>query len=202
MRMLQTKNKNQNTKGGFTLLETMVAIFILTISITGPMVFAQSGLRTAFLARDQITAFFLAQDAIETIKNIRDTNGLDPTGPDWLRNIDVCNAANAPGTCKIYLDTAVENPVAEKCGTGAPTPNTTATNRCPEMDRDVQGWFMYDAVPPAPSRFTRTIYISETISNKEAQIIVEVSWTSNVRVGKSRITVQENMYNWIPGVNN
>lgn len=197
MRIAQTQHDTANTKRGFTLLETMVAIFILTISITGPMVFAQSGLRTAFLARDQITAFFLAQDAIETIKNIRDTNGLDPTGPDWLRNIDVCNPANTPGTCKIFINTAVDNPVAETCG-----PTGSTASACPEMDRSTEGWFTYDLNPANPSRFTRSIYISETISNKEAQIVVEVEWTSNVRVGKSRIIVQENIYNWIPGVNN
>ena len=75
----------EKTNRGFTVLETLVAVFILVLAITGPMVFAQSGLRTAFLARDQITAFFLAQDAIETIKNIRDTNALQ--GNDWLEDI-------------------------------------------------------------------------------------------------------------------
>lgn len=191
---IKTYKKNRiQTERGFTLLETMVAIFILTISITGPMVFAQSGLRTAFLARDQITAFFLAQDAIETIKNIRDTNGLDPAGADWLRNIDVCNPANTPGDpCLVYIDTVASNPVAIEC----------SANQCPEMDRDSQGFFTYDMNPPNPSRFTRSIYVSETNNNKEAQIIVEVEWTSNVRVGKNRILVQENIYNWIPGVNN
>lgn len=200
MQFLDTQHKKLNTNRGFTLLETLVAIFILTISITGPMVFAQSGLRTAFLARDQITAFFLAQDAIETIKNIRDTNGLNPAATDWLQNIDVCNVANSPGTCKIYINTTDTTPVAQKCGTGVVA--TSAV--CPPMQQSASGAFTYNLnpAPTSPSRFTRTIYISETISNKEAQIVVEVSWTSNVRVGGASIRVQENMYNWIPGANN
>jgi prepilin-type N-terminal cleavage/methylation domain-containing protein len=65
------KNKNLKKNSGFTMIESLVAIFIILLAITGPMVFAQNGLRTAFLSRDQITAFFLAQDVIESIKNYR-----------------------------------------------------------------------------------------------------------------------------------
>lgn len=171
---------------GFTLLETMVAIFILVLSITGPMVFAQSGLRASFLARDQVTAFFLAQDAIETIKNIRDENGLN--GNNWLTN--VCE--EEPNiVCTIQIDTTDANPVAESCTGGV----------CDAFDIDADGRYVYGANPPNPSRFTRTIYVRETNNEVEAQIVVEVGWTSNVRVGGARIIVQENMYNWIPVIN-
>jgi hypothetical protein len=48
------------------------------------------------------------------------------------------------------------------------------------------------------SRFTRNVYLKEIVQDNELQIVVEVTWTSNVRVGESRIVVQENIYNWIP----
>lgn len=180
------KQNRESRNRGFTLLETMVAIFILVLSITGPMVFAQSGLRAAFLARDQVTAFFLAQDAIETIKNLRDENGLN--GNNWLTNI----CEEEPNVvCTITIDTTEENPVAEPCTGGV----------CSAFDIDEDGRYVYGTNPPNPSRFTRTIYVRETNNEVEAQIVVEVSWTSNVRVGGSRILVQENMYNWIPVIN-
>lgn len=69
--LILQKNKNLKNNGGFTIIESLVAIFIILLAITGPMVFTQNGLRTAFLSRDQITAFFLTQDVIETIKNYR-----------------------------------------------------------------------------------------------------------------------------------
>jgi len=58
-------------KKGFTIVESLFAIFILVISVTGPMAFTQSGLRASFIARDQVTAFYLAQDAIEYITQYR-----------------------------------------------------------------------------------------------------------------------------------
>lgn len=176
----------EKTNRGFTILETMVAVFILMLAITGPMVFAQSGLRTSFLARDQITAFFLAQDAIETIKNIRDDNGLD--GENWLQDIYVCDEGTTD--CKIYIDTLSAEPVVDKC-----------VGTCPVLKINSNGQFGYNfsiGDNPEDSRFTRIIHIEETVDERELQIIVEVRWTSNVRVGDSRIVVQENIYNWIP----
>jgi type II secretory pathway pseudopilin PulG len=179
------KEKNDR---GFTILETLVAIFILVLSITGPMVFAQSGLRTAFLARDQITAFFLAQDAIETIKNLRDSNALEVTN-NWLDGIFICS--NMTEDCLISIDTTVAiDPPIEICSSGV----------CPKFRVDTDGRFGYDfsTGQSEESRFTRNIYLTEVVEGEELQIVVEVLWTSNVRIGESRIVVQENIYNWIP----
>lgn len=175
---------------GFTILETLVAIFILVLSITGPMVFAQTGLRTAFLARDQITAFFLAQDVIETIKNLRDTNSLEGKA-EWLDGIFICNQSINP-TCLISVDTTVADPVLAECESGV----------CPILETNSDGKFGYEfsASDSSDSRFRRNVYITEIVPDAELQIVVEVTWTSNVRVGDSRIVVQENIYNWIPKI--
>ncbi len=182
------KTIKENKKRGFTILETMVAIFILVLSITGPMVFAQSGLRTAFLSRDQITAFFLAQDAIETIKNIRDDNGLD--GRDWLENIYVCGA-DTTQNCVIYIDTLAYEPVSEIC----------SGSECPilKVNSNNQFGYNFDVGENAEnSRFTRILNVKEVAPGRELQIVAEIRWTSNIRVGGARILVQENIYNWIP----
>lgn len=176
------------TKKGFTILETMVAVFILTLSITGPMVFAQQGLRAAFLARDQITAFYLGQDIIETMKNIRDENALNNV--NWMAGLyDSISTCSSPNPCPIYIDTTEPNPTAKECVGGV----------CPMMRLDSNGRFGYETDPSSTeSRFKRTTYIEEFSANKEAKIVVEVEWASNVRVGNARILVQENIYNWIP----
>ena len=95
---------------GFTLIETLVAIAVLSLAITGPMVIAQKGIGSAIYARDEVTAFYLAQEAIEYIRNVRDTNRIKDyeinppqnTTVDWLWEFD-SNGANCmdPNTCQI-----------------------------------------------------------------------------------------------------
>ena len=68
----------RNTKNtGFTLVETLVAIAILMIAIAGPLTVAEKGLSAAIYARDKLIGSYLAQDGMEAIKNIVDTNELN-----------------------------------------------------------------------------------------------------------------------------
>lgn len=190
-KIIKTKNKQR----GFTLLETLVAIFILVLSVTGPMTFAQSSLRTAFLSRDQITAFFLAQDAIETIKNMRDDNALK--GKAWSEGIEVCSSA-VTKDCLISIETIYNGAVGGVRGKIEVKECTAGT--CPPLKNDSMGRFGYTfgSGQSSDSRFIRNVYVKEVVPNVEMEIVVEVTWVSNVRIGSSRIVVQENIFNWIP----
>lgn len=200
MKKIIKKIKINNTNRGFTILETLVAIFILVLAITGPMVFAQSSLRTAFLSRDQITAFFLAQDAIETIKNIRDDNAIKQN--DWLDGIYKCNDVLNDGECTVSVETLYypeQVNDGEQHEYGEPY-IAVCGETCPELRHDTTGRFGY-SIPitdSSSSRFTRTISLREAVANAELEIVVKVEWRSNVRTDKSRIVVQENIFNWIP----
>ena len=59
---------------GFTLIESLVAITLLMIAVTGPLALASKGLAYSNYVRDEITAFYLANESIDVIRNIRDTN--------------------------------------------------------------------------------------------------------------------------------
>ncbi|MBC7766986.1 type II secretion system protein, partial [Arenimonas sp.] len=61
---------NQNK--GFTLLETLVAIFILTLSLTGPVYIASVAFHNTIDSRDNISAQYIAEEVIEVIRNKRD----------------------------------------------------------------------------------------------------------------------------------
>ncbi len=74
-------------KGGFTIVETLVAVAILMIAVAGPLVVATKGLTAALASKDQMIASYLAQDTMETIKNVRDNNLA--YGNDWLAGIYV-----------------------------------------------------------------------------------------------------------------
>ena len=59
---------------GFTLLETMIAVTLLSVAIVAPMTLTVQSLSSAYYARDQVTAFYLGQEALETVRNVRDNN--------------------------------------------------------------------------------------------------------------------------------
>lgn len=67
------KSNIHTTRSGFTLIETLVAISILLIAVVGPMVLVSNGIKISYFARDQITAVYLAQDAMEALRFIRDS---------------------------------------------------------------------------------------------------------------------------------
>ncbi len=188
---IQTQSTSPDT--GFTMVETLVAIFILLISITGPLSFAQSGLRASFTARDQIVAFYLAQDAIEMIKNTRDSKALAGESGDWLDTLGSCAPVNGSVTkCNIGYSTR---------GRAALACDGTLNTLCPKMvyDQSTREFRLHNR-PGVESKYSRTIYLSELVPNREAQIIVVVEWEGPA-LEKRRVIVQENIYNWVPVFN-
>ncbi len=57
---------------GFTLIETMVAITILTLAISGAFVTANTSILVARIAHNQLVASYLAQEGIEYVRMMRD----------------------------------------------------------------------------------------------------------------------------------
>ncbi len=189
------KKNNLINECGFSMIETLVAIFILLISITGPMVFAQSSLRAAFQSRDQITAYFLAQDVIEFIKNTREdiaiTNIRDQAGSiDWIDDLETtCDTTNG---CTIDTNYLVKsNDAVRSCNTSNPGCLNDPDNPL-KIDND--GYFGFNG--SIDSKFHRTVYIDEKVPDREAQIVVKIRWTSHDTIGERVITVAENIYNW------
>jgi len=79
--------KMENQKG-FTIIELMISIFVLTIAIIGAYnAFTIMDLLTSN-SMDRFTAAYLAQEGVEIIRNIRDTNWLE--GVSWTDGLDDC----------------------------------------------------------------------------------------------------------------
>lgn len=82
------KHKKQRLCAGFTLVETIIAIFILTIGIlTIYGVFFDMS-RQAKNQSNSLIASYLAQEGIEIVKNMRDTNWITNYAGYWLEGID------------------------------------------------------------------------------------------------------------------
>jgi len=72
-------------KNGFTILEVILAIFILTVAVFASFSLIQQTVVGVSLNQSKLIAYYLAQEGVENIRNIRDTNWLQ--GKDWLEGI-------------------------------------------------------------------------------------------------------------------
>lgn len=161
-------------RAGFTLVETLVAITILTVSIAGPITIASKGLASAMFARDQITAFYLAQEAVEFVRNKRDENVIK--GSNWLAGLGTC----LNGTSCI-IDVTNNNV------------NNCPGDVCPLLEYNSStGSYNYSG--SNNSIFTRKVKMTEIFADKEVSITVTLSWRTGI-VQKTFV-VKEYIFNW------
>lgn len=203
-------SKKSYKKSGFTLIEALVAISILMIAIASPMLLAQKSLSTATLSKDQMTATFLAQDAIEAVKNIRDQiaineNAQDVYG-DWLENNllnpcickdeNSCNFDNKEALTFCIIDTTKDKWTSDSIETGVLN-STDKSGKLKITYKDNGEHFeKYDYSGPDFSKFTRYINIRKTneLNGNEAIVSVRVFWESTS--GQQKIELQDFIYNY------
>jgi type II secretory pathway pseudopilin PulG len=66
---------------GFTLLEAIVAIFLITVGIFGISGLISQMITSSTISRQKLIAAYLAQEGIEIVRNIRDKNLIE--GRNW-----------------------------------------------------------------------------------------------------------------------
>ncbi len=177
--------KTHTTKG-FTLLETLVAISILSLSIAGAFGVVQSSLSSSIIARDQIIAFQLAQEAIEHVKNVRDTNtftgATNGSESGWLTGLSQCFGTD----CELNIVTRNLTPCDINSG-----------NEC-KVFKNGTSLYMQGAGGVTPTVFTRQIRLQDIISNKEIKVLVTMSWKKGLT--DKIFTIEEHVFNWQKGL--
>lgn len=59
---------------GFSFIEVIISLFVLSIGFLGVVSLATTTLRNSFLQRDSVVASMLVQEGAELVYNVRDTN--------------------------------------------------------------------------------------------------------------------------------
>lgn len=164
---------------GFTLVETLVAITVLLVAIVGPLYAVHRSLTASYTARDQLVATAIAQEGVEFVRGIRDTNYL--ANRSWL--IGLTPACTNTNGCVVDPHTLA----VTTCGPGP--------NGCPVLRLATNSLYRQEATPgDSATRFRRQVKIT-AVSSTEVLVTVTVSW-STLRIPYS-VTVNERLYNWL-----
>jgi prepilin-type N-terminal cleavage/methylation domain-containing protein len=177
---------------GFTLIETMVAISLLTIAIVAPMTLTAQSLASAYYARDQITAFYLAQEAIEAVRSIRDGQILQIAESSNASPINIFGPIPL-NSQPFTIDAREADPsqAITVCSGGV----------CPPLQTDGT-LYGYDPSWTA-TNFTRTV-TAHFVKNpdgsddqNEVRLTVTITWQEGAIVTPRSFSISENLYRWV-----
>jgi prepilin-type N-terminal cleavage/methylation domain-containing protein len=188
-------------KKGFTLIETLVAISILLLSIVGPLEIASKGMFSAFYARDEISAYYLAQEGLEFVRNLRDTNYLQDingTPSLWLDSLD--NSCFSDAGCSINPVNILNGYAFSDFGSVAPCASLPSA-LCPILEyNDTTAIFSVGSTYPQ-SKFRRKVKVTLDNANiaTSASALVEttVSWQTGTLFSSTKsFVLRERIFNW------
>jgi Tfp pilus assembly protein PilV len=187
----------------FTLVETLVAIAIIMVVLAAPFHTAEEAIEASYISRDELTADSLAQEAVEYVRSIRDSDYLwdvaHPGSVTWLAGLDGTASAGSVGTftANCIANACVVDPIHQvvdqcsgsNCASWGPLDLGTAAYTYPYIYNQAGA-----SASNIASRFSRTIRLT-TISPNEVEVTVTVIWVTE---GESRTTtINEYLENYL-----
>jgi len=204
-------------KNGFTIIELIVSIFILSIGVLGVFsAFSMITILTSSTA-DRLTATYLAQEGMEIVRNIRDTNWLNMDGATG--DFPSCASGNDPtSNCPFSWVDGIDNCESFGCqadyttGTSVSSIMNSWSGDGDYLFLNTDGFYSYDT-NGTQTKFKRKITIApvtdvDTLDDHIIKVKVEVSWNQKATILKSGflagdctttdncITTEETLYDW------
>jgi len=161
---------------GFSLLETIVVLFIVSVGLISIVNLTISSLKAQTLNRNTLIAYQLAQEGLELIRNVRDTNWL--SGNTWDDGIE----GSGSGT-KYRVDFA-SWPVEVSGISEATLQLASSTNA---------GFYIHDSNSPS-SLFSRMVTITTATGTASSTVESLVQWTEQGQLREYRL--QTILYDW------
>ncbi|MBP9802925.1 MAG: prepilin-type N-terminal cleavage/methylation domain-containing protein [Candidatus Pacebacteria bacterium] len=192
------RNATHNVAGGFTLVETLVAISIFTIALIGMLNITGGTISDTNYAKDKLVANYLASEGIEYIRNLRDTYNLyEANGWDgFLSHIKVCKVENKTG-CYINPRNIDFNNQTQPMK--SLEVNECAGGVCPNLYYEPDlAIYKYNYISGNLTSFSRKIFIEElptqNLQDKEIKVTSTVSFVAGRR--SSSVTFTTYLKNW------
>jgi len=165
----------QASESGFSLIEVMMAIYIIITALTGIMALVSSINVSVGASSSKLVAANLAQEGIEVVKSIRDLNFGVNAWDDWYASFSGVNNYLVQ-----YNDTALR-----------------AFQDTPLRYDSATGLYGYDAGSAASFTYKRKIILTKNPSgadDNEIKVEAVVSWTEHNR--SQTLTVEDRLWNW------
>ncbi len=166
--------KKLHTQKGFTLVEMLVAIFMFSVALSSLMLVTSKGLKAARQAQAQVRADYLALEALEVVRNIRDSAFIAGYGEnEWtgvFNGLDVFSEDGCftdGGSCNFYFEG--DRMILQTCDDGCPVYYNETSN---SYYQPKEGEGHSGTITP----FTRTITFSSPGGPYEAFVTVTVAW--------------------------
>lgn len=153
---------------GQILIEAMVALAILTFGILAFLTLLSNSLGLNRVIRDQLVAVYLAEEGVEIVKNIIDSNIIQQK--PWNSNLAFSGKRRAD-----YKDTELQ-----------PNPNMFL------LFDPASGTYNYGT--GAPTNFKRIIFISP-VGPDEIRVNSTVEWTTRGG-GQFEVDLEDHFFNW------
>ncbi len=186
--------KNKKNNNGFSLVETLVALFIFSVSILSVMSVLSQGISSTNFAKNKLTAGYLSQEGIEYFRNMRDTLQLYKADPNvgWVIFVSNLESHGCAST-GCYFDND-ESDI--EWGGSMPIGDLkiyTCGDTCPNFFYSTSsGKFNYTS--GETSSFSRKMLVKK-IDNDNIKVTSIVGWKSGSQVGS--VSFSENLSNWI-----
>lgn len=182
---------------GFTIVETLIALTLFSIAAAGVITASVQGGMNINVAKNSMTASYLAQEGIELMRAHRDTMVLGASDPatGWADFVtEVTSTINCTSnTC----DIDPTNPNTVIVITSLSSPNLYYNkNLTPTMDA---GYYSHDSsVTNTETPFVRTISAMLPAGAPSTPTEIEITSTVSWKEGSQQksITMKENLFNW------
>lgn len=195
---------NQRIKNnkGFTLVETMVAVFILSLVIISLMTVVARSLFASRYARDEIISNYLLQEAVDYIRNDRDTiiflDNNEDSKKTWQDFIDKYkNCIDEDRGCYIDVFTSLEDPNSSNNIKQCDYNNEGAVTTCPNFffDASSDNYFYNYEKKGSESNYKRKILFTVNPENPDEVIVKVTVYWINGDVTKSK-SLQTSLTRW------
>lgn len=165
-------------KKGFTVIEVLAAMFFIVVGAGAAIALITQTTSVSRIAVSRLTASYLAQEGIEVVRNMRDTNFIGihkGRGGNWKSGRgNSGNLLNCQGGCEVDYNDVV------------PSSNQ---NRFLRLNN---GFYQYDA--GELTAFTRKITITSP-SSDQLDVVSEVTWSELGRTHE--VTASTKFFNWL-----